>query len=69
MKPIRIKPAGRSINRKPWWHYLANALVVLACAALGALLLIEWAAGCGETYTDSMGAVHQHECVFLNLKE
>ena len=29
------------------------------------LLVVEWASGCGETYTDSKGVVHQHACVFV----
>jgi hypothetical protein len=32
---------------------------------LVALVLVEWAAGCGETYTDANGVTHQNECVFL----
>lgn len=31
--------------------------------------LVEWAAGCGETYTDSKGRTHLNECIFINLKE
>jgi hypothetical protein len=31
-----------------------------------ALMLVEWAAGCGETYIDSKGIRHQHECLFIN---
>ena len=30
------------------------------------LLLIEWLAGCGETYTDYKGVVHINKCVFIN---
>lgn len=63
-----IKPMGRSVNATPWWHYVINALIALLFGALGALFLVEWAAGCGETYTDAQGQTHQHECVFLTLK-
>lgn len=31
----------------------------------GAFVLVEWLAGCGETYVDSKGKRHSHECVFL----
>jgi hypothetical protein len=31
----------------------------------GAVLLVEWASGCGETYVDSKGKRHANECVFL----
>jgi len=36
-------------------------------SALTAVVLIEWAVGCGETYTDAQGTVHSHECVFIKL--
>lgn len=32
---------------------------------LFAVVLIEWAAGCGETYTDSTGARHHYDCAFV----
>lgn len=38
----------------------------LAVAALLFVVLIEWAAGCGETYVDAAGARHQYKCVFIN---
>ena len=49
IKPI--KPAGRSINATPWWQHVINVLAVLAFTALMAVVLVEWAAGCGESYT------------------
>jgi len=30
-----------------------------------AVLLVEWMAGCGETYVDANGVRHQYECVFI----
>jgi hypothetical protein len=30
-----------------------------------ALVLVEWAVGCGETYTDAQGVEHIGECVVL----
>jgi hypothetical protein len=44
-------------------------LIILMLTALGALFLVEWAVGCGETYTDANGVAHQNECVVLKLKE
>ena len=35
---------------------------------VGALLIIEWAVGCGETYIDSKGVTHANDCVFLPIK-
>jgi hypothetical protein len=36
---------------------------------LMALFLVEWAAGCGETWVDANGVEHVGECVFLELKK
>ena len=44
-------------------------LIMILLTALGALFLVEWAAGCGETYTDAQGVEHVGECVFLELKK
>jgi hypothetical protein len=48
---------------------LTEITIALLLGALLALVLVEWAAGCGETYTDAQGVEHQHECVFLELKK
>lgn len=48
---------------------IAETLIALLFGALLAILLIEWAAGCGETYIDANGVTHNHECVFLELKK
>lgn len=34
-------------------------------AVAGAVLLIEWASGCGESYVDSDGVRHELACVFM----
>lgn len=39
-----------------------------AFGVIGAFLLIEWFAGCGETYIDSKGERHKYACMFLDLK-
>ena len=41
--------------------------VFLFCLAgmMLAVVLIEWAVGCGEGYTDSQGDWHQYECVLV----
>jgi hypothetical protein len=33
---------------------------------LGAMVLAEWAVGCGETYTDAKGVTHSNQCLFIN---
>jgi hypothetical protein len=48
---------------------ITQTLCGLAIAAFFLFMLIEWASGCGETYTDSKGKVHIGECVFTTTKE
>jgi hypothetical protein len=45
--------------------FLIDLLLLLFCGALGAALLIEWFAGCGETYIDANGQRHAYECFFI----
>lgn len=52
--------------RKRVVQWLATVAVVTACAVGFAVVLIEWMAGCGETYIDSKGVRHAYECVFIN---
>jgi hypothetical protein len=66
MKPI--KPMGKSINATPWWQHVINVLAVIAFTGLMGIVAVEWAAGCGETYTDAQGIEHQNECVFIKPK-
>lgn len=68
-KPTPIKPMGVSVNDsilKRVARWLATVAAVTAFAVLGAVVLIEWMAGCGETYIDSKGVRHANECVFIN---
>jgi hypothetical protein len=47
-------------------------VATLFFALLGVLLavvLIEWAAGCGEHYIDAQGITHQYQCVILPTRE
>jgi hypothetical protein len=46
-------------------HALGVLVTLLIGAALGVFIL-EYAAGCGETYIDANGNRHAHECVFIN---
>lgn len=43
-----------------------TGLTVLIAGAMLAVVLIEWAAGCGETYVDAYGQRHAYECVIVN---
>jgi hypothetical protein len=52
-----------------WQRVARGVLSVTAATAIGllvAVLLLEWMAGCGETYTDSKGVQHVNECLFIN---
>lgn len=42
-----------------------QAIAMLTFIVLMAVLLIEWFAGCGETYIDANGVRHAYECVFI----
>ena len=44
---------------------IKDTLVAVLFGVVGALLLVEWAVGCGESYTDSKGVTHQQSCVFV----
>lgn len=46
-------------------HFLVATLGTILFALFLAVMLVEWAAGCGETYIDSKGVRHAHECVFI----
>jgi hypothetical protein len=56
-------------TREPWLarigKVLAFIVVVLVFGVLMPIFLIDWMAGCGETYTDAAGKVHAYECVFI----
>ena len=56
----------RLITRIATW--LIQGILGLALIASLMFLLIEWASGCGETYTDSKGKVHTNECTFTAHK-
>lgn len=51
---------------KTFFAWLVQALIGFALIVAFALALVEWMAGCGETYTDSKGVQHDNECIFIN---
>ena len=66
----RIKPIWLSVNdsiAKRILRWLFTALMTLLFCIFMAVIVIEWMAGCGESYTDAKGNVHLHECVFINF--
>lgn len=46
--------------------WIAQGLAGLVLIAFFCLMLIEWAAGCGESYVDAKGKTHINDCVFIN---
>ena len=68
MKQPYIRPFGKPI-RDPLWkrvvRWLVTVAAVTAFAVLGAVVLLEWMAGCGETYIDAKGERHANECIFI----
>jgi hypothetical protein len=63
IKPV--KPMGRSVNSPRWPRLILDAVVLCIMLGLIAIVLVEWAVGCGETYTDAQGVEHIGECVVL----
>jgi hypothetical protein len=45
-----------------------NLLMALVLGVTIAILLAEWAVGCGETYTDARGVSHKNACLFWGIK-
>lgn len=46
--------------------WLLQGIVGLMFLIGGALFLVEYASGCGETYIDSKGVRHSNQCFFIN---
>jgi hypothetical protein len=66
MKPI--KPAGKSVNAPSWLRIVIEIIVIAIFTGLLAVVLVEWAVGCGEPWTDAQGVEHTGQCVFLPNK-
>ena len=67
-KPTPIPPVGVSVNDtllKRVLRWLLQVAVVTACTVLAVIVLAEWMAGCGETYVDSKGVRHEHDCIIV----
>jgi hypothetical protein len=50
---------------KDFGLWLLQALIGIFMMGLLFVMLVEWSAGCGETYVDAKGVRHQHECLFI----
>lgn len=51
---------------KPLALWLLQGLIGAAMIAFFLFLALEWAAGCGESYTDAKGKVHINECIWVS---
>ena len=49
--------------------WIAQGLAGIVLIAFFCLMLIEWMAGCGESYVDAKGKTHINECVFINQSQ
>ena len=45
--------------------FMLHGIIGLLLMGFFLLMVMEWAAGCGETYTDAKGNKHQNECLFI----
>ena len=50
---------------KAFIEFVIAATLAVTFGILMAVVIIEWMAGCGETYVDANGERHQYECVFI----
>ena len=59
-------PAAREeLALKKFNQILLEVMVVLALGIFMGILLVEWFAGCGETYIAADGNRYPFECVFI----
>jgi hypothetical protein len=47
--------------------FIATCICMIVVCGILAIGIIEWMAGCGETYVDANNVRHQYECVFLTV--
>ncbi len=58
-KPRRVLPRVLS--------FIGSLMAAVIFAGFLVIAIMEWMAGCGETYVDANGVRHQHECLFLTI--
>ena len=54
---------------KDFIRLLGEIIILAIVTGLIAVVLVEWAVGCGETWTDSRGETHIGQCVFINSNQ
>jgi hypothetical protein len=50
---------------KPLLSWLLSAAMMIILASLGAVVILEWMVGCGESYVDANGVRHINECIII----
>lgn len=53
---------------KTFLRWIASVVLFLVVALTGAVLILEWMSGCGETYIDAKGNRHHGECIVIPHK-
>lgn len=52
-------------HMKKYFVLFGELVLALTLGLLLVFLVLEGAAGCGATYTDSKGTIHPNECLFI----
>lgn len=60
---------NRKLIMKKAFEILGKVFTAVVIGGFLAVMFIEWAAGCGETYVDSKGIMHLNSCIILNHGE
>lgn len=47
--------------------FIGSVIFMAVFAGFLTILIMEWMAGCGESYVDANGERHQYECLFLTI--
>ena len=63
IKPMQVTVKQPLFIRILKWVGIATAYLLFA--VFFAVIIIEWMAGCGESYVAYDGVRHMHECVFI----
>lgn len=50
---------------KKFLSLVAGTTIGILIAIVFGVIIVEWASGCGETYTDSKGVVHENACFVI----
>lgn len=51
--------------RKKVYDFIVSAVLITVLALVGAVILLEWAVGCGETWVQADGSHVTGECVII----